>query len=102
MRQDSYFGYPASRVFLPLPDLSRKIDGDRRSDRRLYFRNELCFGAGNLYEDLFSIYLQPSVNKNSYNRAFLTLQSDDVTVSTFMSCNTFARLACCCYLSHKF
>ena len=37
MRQDSYFGYPASRVFLPLPDLSRKIDGD--SARRV------CFGV---------------------------------------------------------
>ena len=46
----------------------------------LYFRNETCFGAGNLYKDLlwkvwtqesfFSIYLQPSVKKNSYNLAF--------------------------------
>ena len=24
-------------------------------------RNETCFGAGNLYKDLFSIYLQPRV-----------------------------------------
>ena len=31
----------------------------------LYFRNERCFGAGNLYKDLFSIYLQPNVYKNS-------------------------------------
>ena len=27
-------------------------------------RNETCFGSGNFYKDLFSIYLQPSVNKN--------------------------------------
>ena len=31
----------------------------------LYFRNETCVGAGNMYKDLFFIYLQPSVNKNS-------------------------------------
>ena len=31
----------------------------------LYFQNETCFGAGNLYKDLFSIYLQPNVYKNS-------------------------------------
>ena len=37
-----------------------------RKFKLLYFRNETCFGAGNLYKDLFSIYLQPSVNKNSY------------------------------------
>ena len=29
------------------------------------FRNDSCFGAGNLYKDLFSRYLQPSVKKNS-------------------------------------
>jgi len=46
------------------------------------FRNETCFGARNLHKDLFSIYLQPSVNKNWYNLDFLTLQSDDVTVET--------------------
>ena len=28
-------------------------------------RNEICFGARNLYKDLFSICLQHSVNKNS-------------------------------------
>ena len=53
-----------------------------RKFKSLYFRSETCFGAGNLYKDLFSIYLQPSVNKNSWNLAFLTLQSDDVTVKT--------------------
>ena len=31
----------------------------------LYVRNEKCFVAGNLYKDLFSIYLQPNVYKNS-------------------------------------
>ena len=36
-----------------------------RKFKLLYFRNETCFGTGNLYKDLFSIYLQPSVNKNS-------------------------------------
>ena len=40
----------------------------------LYFRNETCFGAGNLYKDLFSIYLQPKTR--------FSLQSDDVTVKT--------------------
>ena len=29
----------------------------------LYFRNETCIGAGNLYKYLFSICLQPSVNR---------------------------------------
>ena len=36
-----------------------------RKFKLLHFRNESCFGAGNLYKDLFSIYLQPNVNKNS-------------------------------------
>ena len=31
----------------------------------LYFRNETCYGNGNLYKDLLFVYLQPSVNKNS-------------------------------------
>ena len=31
----------------------------------LYFRNETCFRAGNSYHELFFIYLQTSVNKNS-------------------------------------
>ena len=53
-----------------------------RKFKLLYFRNETCFGAGNLYKDLFPINLQPSVNKNSYNLAFLTLQSDDLSVKT--------------------
>ena len=38
--------------------------------------------AGNWYKDLFFIYLQPSVNKNSQNVAILTLQFDDATVKT--------------------
>ena len=46
-----------------------------------------CFGAGNLYKDLFSFYLQPSANKNSENLAFLTFQSDDVTVKTIKKGN---------------
>ena len=36
-----------------------------RKFKLLYFLNETCFGAGNLYKDLFPINLQPSVNKNS-------------------------------------
>ena len=36
-----------------------------RTFKLLYFRNETCFGAGNLYKDLFPINLQPSVNENS-------------------------------------
>ena len=31
----------------------------------LYFRNETCYGNGNLYKDLLFVYLQPSVNENS-------------------------------------
>ena len=31
----------------------------------MYFRNEACLGAGNLYKVLFFIHLQPSVNTNS-------------------------------------
>ena len=48
----------------------------------LYFRNETCYGNGNLYKDFFFVYLQPSVNRNSWNLAILTLQFDDVTVKT--------------------
>ena len=36
-----------------------------RKFKLLYFRNETCYGTGNLYKDLFFVYLQPSVNKNS-------------------------------------
>ena len=30
----------------------------------LYFRNETCYGNGNLYKDSLFVYLQPSINKN--------------------------------------
>ena len=53
-----------------------------RKFKLLYFRDETCFGAENLYKELFSIYLKPSVNKKSQNLAFFTLQSGDVTVKT--------------------
>ena len=36
-----------------------------RKLRLLYFQNETCCGTGNLYKDLFFVYLQPSVNNNS-------------------------------------
>ena len=36
-----------------------------RKFKLLYFRNETCHGNGNLYKDLFFVYLQPCVNKNS-------------------------------------
>ena len=35
-----------------------------RKFKLLYFRNETCYRNGNLYKDLFFVYLQPSVNKN--------------------------------------
>ena len=35
-----------------------------------------------LLERFIFFYLQPSVNKNSYNLAILTLQFEDVTVKT--------------------
>ena len=50
-----------------------------RKFKLLYFRNETSYGNGNLYKDLFLVYLQPSVNKNSQNLAIFTLQFDDVT-----------------------
>ena len=50
-----------------------------RKFKLLYFRNETSYGNGNLYKDLFLVYLQPSVNKNSQNLAVFTLQFDDVT-----------------------
>ena len=53
-----------------------------RKFKLLYFRNETCYGNGNLYKDLPFVYLQPNVNKNSENLAILTLQFDDVTVKT--------------------
>ena len=36
-----------------------------RKFKLLYFRHEICYGNANLYKDLFFVYLQPSVNKNS-------------------------------------
>ena len=42
-----------------------------RKFKLLYFRNETCYDNGNLYKDLFFIFLQPSVNKNSENLAIL-------------------------------
>ena len=36
-----------------------------RKFKLLYFRNETCYGNGNLCKDLFFVYLQPSVNNNS-------------------------------------
>ena len=32
----------------------------------LYFRNETCYGNGNVYKDLFFAYLQPSVNRDYF------------------------------------
>ena len=53
-----------------------------RKFKLLYFRNETCYGNGNLYKDLLFVYLQPSLNQNSLNPAIVTLQFDDVTVKT--------------------
>ena len=53
-----------------------------RKFKLLYFRNETCYGNGNLYKDLLFVSIQPSVNENSYNFAILTLQFDDITVKT--------------------
>ena len=36
-----------------------------RNFKLLYFRNETCYGTGNLYKDLFFVYLQPRITKNS-------------------------------------
>ena len=36
-----------------------------RKFKLLYFRNDIYYGNGNWYKDLFFVYLQPSVNKNS-------------------------------------
>ena len=60
-----------------------------RKFKLLYFRNETCYGNGNLYKDLIFDYLQPIVNKNSYNLAILTLQFDDVTVKTIYCLSRF-------------
>ena len=51
-----------------------------RKFKLLCFRSEISYGNGNLYKDLLFGYLQPSVNKNSWNLAILTLQFDDGTV----------------------
>ena len=40
-----------------------------------YFRNETCFAAGNLYKDLFSIYLRPSVKKEFVKPRFFVFAS---------------------------
>ena len=57
-----------------------------RKFKLLYFRNETCYGDGNLYKDLLFVNLQPSVNKNGQNLAILTLKFDDVTVKTIYTC----------------
>ena len=36
-----------------------------RKFKLLYFRNVTCYGNGNFHKDLFFVYLQSSVNKNS-------------------------------------
>ena len=54
-----------------------------RKFKLLYFRNETCYGTGDLYKEfVVVVYLQPSINKNLKNHAILTLQFDDVTVKT--------------------
>ena len=57
------------RVLYPVRSLCFILTGQHSyfgvTLKLLYFRNETYFGAGNLYKDLFSIYLQPSVNNNS-------------------------------------
>ena len=59
-----------------------------RKFKLLYFRNETCYGNGNLYKDLLFVYLQDCVNENSYKLAILTLQFDDVTVKIIYSQHT--------------
>ena len=59
-----------------------------RKFKLLYFRNTTCYGNHNVYKDLLSVYLQPSVNKNSYKLAILTFQFDDVTVKIIYSQHT--------------
>ena len=41
-----------------------------RKFKLLYFRNETCYGYGNLYKDSLFVYLQPSVNKNCKTSLF--------------------------------
>ena len=50
----------------------------------LYFRNETCYGNGNLYKDLHFVCLQPSVNKKFVkpHDFDFTINFDDVTVKT--------------------
>ena len=36
-----------------------------RKFKLLYFRNDIYYGNGKWYKDLFFVYLQRSVNKNS-------------------------------------
>ena len=75
IKRNGFFQWDSIPIFVSRTLKTRKF-------KMVYFRNETSFGAGNLYKDLFSIVLQPSVDKNSYNLAFLTLHSDDVTVKT--------------------
>ena len=63
-----------------------------RKFKLLYFRNETSYGNGSLYKDLFLVYLQPNVNKNSQNVAILTLQFDDVTEKTIYSVSKILQL----------
>ena len=84
-RGETFFQRDSIPILVPRTGKTRKF-------KLLYFQNETCDGNGNLYKDLFFVYLQPSVNKNSYNVAILTLQFGDVTVKTIYSSadqNTF-------------
>ena len=57
-----------------------------RKFKLLYFRNETCYGTGNLHKDLFFDCLQPRVNTNSQNLVILTLEFDDVTIYSDVAC----------------
>ena len=61
-------GYTADfiqRDSIPISAILVSRTVKNRKFKLLYFRNETCYGNGNLHKDLFFVYLQPSVNKNS-------------------------------------
>ena len=57
-RGDFFFQREHSYIMVSGIEKTRKF-------KLLYFRNETCYGNGNLYKDLLFVYIQPSVTKNS-------------------------------------
>ena len=76
-----------------------------RKFKWLYFRNETCYGTGNLYKDIFFCLSSTHCKQEFVNPRFTTLQFDDVTVNTICTWNWFFKISFsyfCAYFSFCF